>query len=249
MQRFEDKRILITGGTSGIGKATAQRLAEEGAQLLLTGHSEEHIASARDDVPGARVIANDASDPAAVDELVAAVRDFAPGGLDGVYLNAGYGSFRDFDAIDREHIDRHYELDLRGPILQARALAETIGDGGKLLLTGSSTVGGAREDTMVYTAMKAAIRQAARSLATVFAERQICVNVVTPGLTDTHFHTRGGMDDADQKTYRDSMADKVPLGRIGRPEDIAGVACFLLSDDADYVSGAELRVDGGLTML
>ena len=249
MNRFEDRKILITGATSGIGKATAERLSREGATLLLTGHSPDHIEATREALPDAKIIANDAAKVEAIDELIAAATDFAPDGLDGVFLNAGYGSFRDLGDIDAKHIEKHFDIDLRAPILQAKALEPFMKDGGKMLLIGSGTVGGNRPDTLVYSAMKAGIRQAARSFASEFAKRQICVNVVTPGLTDTGFHTRGGMGEEEQREYKDKVAGMVPLGRIGQSEDVAGVACFLLSDEADYVTGAELRVDGGLTML
>lgn len=249
MQRYKDKAILVTGGTSGIGRATAKRLTEEGGRVLLTGHSPDHIEETRKALPEAKVVANDASDPAALDQLVAAAKDFAPGGLDAVFLNAGYGSFRPLSEIDGEHIDKHFEVDLRAPLLQSQALAPCLVDGGRLLLVGSSTVETTREDTLVYSAMKAAIRQAARSIASALAPRGICVNVVTPGLTNTSFHDRGGMSEEEQANYKKKVAGMVPLGRLGEPEDVAAVACFLMSQDAAYVTGAELRVDGGLTML
>ena len=246
--RFADHYILVTGGTSGIGLATATRLAAEGASLLLTGHSEDHIAEARAALPDATIIANDAADPAAATALAAAARDFAPGGLDGAFLNAGFGSFETLDAIDADIIDRHFSLNVRGPLLQAKALSPCLKDGGSLLMIGSGLVGSPRADALVYAATKAAIRQAARSLATTFAPRRIRVNVVTPGATESRFHERGGMSDDAIARYRATVAKAVPLGRIGQPDDVAAVACFLLSADSAYVTGSEYRVDGGMTM-
>lgn len=249
MKRFEGRRILITGGTSGIGRATARRLSDEGAAVLVTGHSPDHIAETKQSLPDAVVISIDVSEDGAAEALAKAAKDFAPDGLDAVFLNAGYGEFRDLDQIDDDHLDKHYRVDLRAPLLQAKSLAPCLKDGGKLLMIGSATVGGKREDTLVYSAMKAGIRQAARSLASALAPRGISVNVVTPGLTNTGFHSRGGMGEEEQAEYKEKVAGMVPLGRVGEPEDVAGVACFLMSDDAAYVTGAELRVDGGLTMV
>lgn len=246
--RFSDRAFLVTGGTSGIGLATARRLIDEGARVLATGRSAEHIAEAESALPGATILNHDAADPAANDALVAAVRAFASDGLDGAFLNAGIGRFKTLEAIDAEEFDTHFDLNVRAPLLQAKALAPVIKDGGALLLIGSGTVGGGRADALVYAASKSAIRQAARSLATEFAPRGIRVNVVAPGATETRFHTRGGMNDADLAEYKAKVSKAVPLGRLGKPEDVAGVACFLLSDDAAYVTGSEYRVDGGLTM-
>lgn len=248
MPRFANRAFLVTGGTSGIGLATAKRLIAEGGRVILTGHSADHIAATREELPTAEVIDNDASDPAAAEVLAEAAARFAPDGLDGAFLNAGFGRFAKLDAIDAEEVDSHFALNLRGPLLQAKALAPRIKDGGALLLIGSATVGGGRADALVYSASKAAVRQAARSLASELAPRRIRVNVIAPGATETDFHARGGMSDEAIESYRARVAQMVPLGRLGRPEDAAAVACFLLSDDAAYVTGSEYRVDGGLSM-
>lgn len=247
MPRFSDKTVLVTGGSSGIGLATARRLAEEGARLAVTGHSPAHLDAARAALPGALVIDNDAADPAAADALARTVQS-EMGQIDAAFLNAGFGAFATLDEIGAEDIDRHVAIDLRAPLLQAKALAPILKDGGTLLLIGSATVGSPRADALVYSAVKAGIRQAARSLATELAPRGIRVNVVAPGATETNFHSRGGMSEEEQKRYKEKTAAAVPLKRLGRPEDVAAVACFLLSDDAAYVTGAELRVDGGLSM-
>ena len=248
MNRFTDRAYLITGGTSGIGLATAKRLSAEGARLLVTGNSEDHIAETRKALPEAKVIRNDASDPTSVDALAKAVDEFAPQGLDGAFLNAGVGTFSGIEDLDEEELEKLWAIDLRAPFLQSRSLGDKLKDGGALLLIGSGSVGGARADMAAYSMMKAGVRQLTRSLATHLAPRKIRVNTITPGATDTGFHSRGGMSDDEIETYHEKVAEKVPLGRVGQPEDIANAVAFLLSDDASFITGTELRVDGGLTM-
>jgi NAD(P)-dependent dehydrogenase (short-subunit alcohol dehydrogenase family) len=245
--RFSGKIILVTGGTSGIGLATARRLTAEGARVALTGLNPEHLKDTQAALPDALVIENDAADPAQAQSLADRLKA-QYGQIDGAFLNAGFGEFAGLDEISADMFDRHAALNLRGPMLHAQALAPGLRDGGAILLVGSATVGGTRADALIYAAMKAGVRQAGRALATDFAPRRIRVNLVTPGATETNFHTRGGMDEDALKAYKDKVSNMVPLRRLGQPEDVAAAACFLLSDDASYITGAELRVDGGLTM-
>lgn len=245
--RFEGKTILITGVTSGIGLVTAKRLTQEGATIIGTGHSEEHIQQTKALLPKAHLLVNDASDPGAAPALAAFVQSNA-GHIDGAFLNAGFGEFATLQNIDADDIDRHVALNFRAPLLQAKALASLLKDGGALLLISSATVGGPRADGLIYSATKAAIRQATRSLATEFAPRKIRVNAVTPGATETNFHTAGGMSKDALADYKKKVTGMVPLSRLGQPEDVAAAASFLLSDEASYITGTELRVDGGLTM-
>ncbi|RPF71291.1 SDR family NAD(P)-dependent oxidoreductase [Aurantiacibacter spongiae] len=248
MPRFTDHAFLITGATSGIGRATARLLTDEGARVLGTGHDESHLDEARGDVPDVEFIANDAADPDCATDLANAAREFAPAGLDDVFLNAGIGTFAGMADLSLDELERLYAVDLRAPFLQSRALGPCLKDGGKMLLIGSGSVGGGRTDLAAYSMMKAGVRQLVRSLATHYASRGICVNAVTPGATATGFHEKGGMSDDEIEKYHAKMAEAIPLGRMGEPGDVARAAAFLLSDHADYITGTELRVDGGLTM-
>jgi NAD(P)-dependent dehydrogenase (short-subunit alcohol dehydrogenase family) len=245
MGRFSDKRILITGGTSGIGLAGALRIAEEGGAVGVTGLSEEHLAEARRVLPpDSAVLSNDAADPAAADALAAEVR--RTGLLDGLWLNAGIAAVAAIDEVDAAFFDRMMNANVRGPILQIAKLAEYLKPGASVVLTSSTSAYERAPVASVYAATKGAIVSAARCWASALSGRQIRVNVLVPGAIDTHF--RDFMSTDFRKQFEDDVVSRVPLSRIGAPEEAAAVALFLLSDEASYVTGSQYLVDGGLTM-
>ncbi|WP_316978319.1 SDR family oxidoreductase [Shumkonia mesophila] len=245
MGRFSDKRILITGGSSGIGLAGALRIAEEGGAVGVTGRNEEHLAEARRLLPpGSPVLANDAADPAAADELAAEVR--RTGLLDGLWLNAGIAAVAAIDEVDATFFDRMMNVNVRGPILQIAKLAEYLKPGASVVLTSSTSAYERAPAASVYAATKGAILSAARCWAAALSGRHIRVNVLVPGAIDTNF--RDFMSTDFRKQFEDDVVSRVPLSRIGSPEEAAAVALFLLSDEASYVTGSQYPVDGGLTM-
>ncbi len=248
MTRFKGKRILITGGTSGIGLATARRIVEEGGEVAVTGVTQDHLDEAGRSLPsGSLVLRNDASDPEAAKELASKIKD-QMGQIDGAYLNAGYGKNMATEDVDAEGFDAMMNVNVRGAALQMAALKPLIKDGGAVLLTSSVApyLGGAKG--AIYAATKASCLAMARSWSKDLAPRNIRVNAVAPGPIETNFFDalgKGG-DDADE--MKKQIAEAVPLGRMGKPEEVAAVTCFLLSDDAAYVTGSEYMVDGGMTL-
>ncbi len=247
MARFDGKRILITGGTSGIGLATAKRIAEEGGTVAVTGTSEAHLEEARKALPeGTLVIKNDASDPEAAKALARQVKD-EMGNLDGLYLNAGYGTFWDTEDIDADGFDHIMNVNVRGPVLQMAELKPMLNDDGAVLLTSSVAGYLGQAEGAVYGATKIACYALARSWASDLAGRGIRVNSVAPGPIDTRFFAGTGMDEDQQKDFVEQVKQAVPLGRVGTAEEVAGVTTFLLSDDSSYVTGSEYFVDGGMT--
>ncbi|WP_411890795.1 SDR family oxidoreductase [Yoonia sp. SDW83-1] len=248
MTRFKGKRILITGGTSGIGLATAKRIVEEGGEVAVTGVTQDHLDEAGRSLPsGSLVLRNDASDPEAAKELAAKIKE-QMGQIDGAYLNAGYGKNMATEDVDADGFDAMMNVNVRGAALQMAALKPLIKDGGAVLLTSSVApyLGGAKG--AIYAATKASCLAMARSWSKDLASRNIRVNAVAPGPIETNFFDALGKGGDDAEDMKKQIAEAVPLGRMGKPEEVAAVTCFLLSDDAAYVTGSEYMVDGGMTL-
>lgn len=243
MPRFTGKRILITGGTSGIGMAGARRIDTEGGQVTLTGTNQQRLAAAEQELPQARVLANDAAEPSAADDLASEVAE--NGGLDGLWLNAGYGGVAGIEEIDAEFFDQMMNVNVRGPVLQLARLAGHLNEGASVVVTSSTSTYEGAAMASVYAATKGAVIAMARGWATALADRDIRVNVLVPGAIGTPF--RDFMSEEFRAGFEQNVLNRVPLGRVGTAEEAAAVALFLLSDDAAYVNASQYAVDGGLT--
>lgn len=243
MGRFDGKRILITGGTSGMGLAGALRIVNEGGQVAITGLNEQRLSRARTLLPATSlIIKSDAASEKDISELSTRVSDW--GTLDGLWLNAGFAEVGSPQSVTASAFTQMMNANVRGPMLQLAALSDILNPGASVLVTSSSSVYEGAAMTSLYAATKGAIIAMVKSWAAALAPRRIRANTLVPGPIETNF--RHFMPQESRQQFEDFVVSQVPLGRAGTADEAAAVALFLLSDDASYVTGSQYAVDGGL---
>jgi NAD(P)-dependent dehydrogenase (short-subunit alcohol dehydrogenase family) len=246
---FEGKVVVVTGGTSGIGLATAKRLAAEGAAVFITGRRQPELDAAVKSM-GGRVtgVRGDMSDLADIDRLYDAVQQRHPQ-IDVVVANAGGGEFGPLGGITEEHFDRTFNTNVKGVLFTVQKALPLLRDGASVILMSSTTGTSGTPAFSVYSATKAAVRNFARNWILDLKDRHIRVNAVSPGPIET-----AGLDSlfgggAQAEGVKAGVAASIPLGRLGRAEEVASAVFFLASDESSFVNGAELFVDGGVAQI
>ncbi|HWD91061.1 MAG TPA: SDR family oxidoreductase [Verrucomicrobiae bacterium] len=246
MNILKNKIALITGGTSGMGAATAKRFLAEGATVVVTGSSTASAEAARKEMPGVEVLVSDAGDPHAAKLLVDHVRE-KHGRIDILFVNAGIARIAPIGAVDEVLFDKIFNVNLRGPYFLLKHAVSVLSDGGSIILT--SSVGALRglPGLSVYSATKAALRSLGLTLAAELAPRAIRVNTITPGGINTPIHGKMELTE-EQMAGMARMSEKVLLRRKGQPEEIASAALYFASDESRFTTGTELLIDGGMTL-
>jgi NAD(P)-dependent dehydrogenase (short-subunit alcohol dehydrogenase family) len=244
--RLDGKIAVITGGTTGIGLATAKVFATEGAHVYITGRRLDVLKAALKEIGGnVTGIVADSTNNADLDRVMEQVKTEA-GRIDILFANAGGGGMLPLGQITQEHIDGIFGRNVTSVIFTVQKALPLLPKGSSVILTGSSASIEGAAAFSVYSASKAAVRNLARSWVLDLKEAGIRVNVVSPGPIRTPFLLDfAGDDPAQQQGMLGYLGTRIPLGRVGEPEEIAKVALFLASDDSSFVNGAEIFADGG----
>jgi NAD(P)-dependent dehydrogenase (short-subunit alcohol dehydrogenase family) len=244
MARFDGKIVLITGGTTGIGEATAKLFQAEGATVIVTGSSARSVEAARSALPGVEVVLSDQGDTAASKTLVEAITA-KHGRIDVLFVNAGVAHFSPMDGVDEAFFDKQFNINVRGAYFVVKHAAPVIPDGGAIILTASTAGSSGGPGMTVYGATKAAVRSFGRTFAAELAPRNIRVNIVSPGPIETPIFGKSGLPPQAIEGFLADARKRVPLGRIGRSEEVAAAVAYL-AGDATFTTGGELLVGGGL---
>ncbi|WP_179469933.1 SDR family oxidoreductase [Mycolicibacterium vinylchloridicum] len=244
MAQLSGKTALVTGGTSGIGLATAQRLAAEGAHVFVTGRTQDRVDAAVAAIgDGATGVAGDVTQFADLDRLADAIGQRGEG-LDVIFANAGGGEFATLEDETPEHLAATFDRNVGGTVFTVQKMLPLLNEGASVILAGSTSATAGIPAFGAYAASKAAIRSLGRTWAAELADRKIRVNTVVPGPVETP-GLKGLAPSGQEQALLAGEAAKVPMGRIGQPSEIASAVLFLASDQSSFMTGAEMFVDGG----
>jgi len=246
--KLKNKVAVITGGTTGIGFATAKRFIDEGAKVIITGTNPKTLETARSELNGrAEVIASDASKGADIKALFEQVVN-KHGRIDVLFLNAGIARFAPWEEHSEEDFDRQFAINVKGPWLAIKHAIPALNEGASIVATTSVANKMGMPGSSAYAATKAALQQMVRTAAAELSDRGIRVNAVSPGPIETPIFDKTGMSAEDMEQMAMGIKSQVALGRFGKSEEVANVALFLASDESSYVQGQEFVVDGGMTI-
>lgn len=240
---FTNKNVIITGGTTGIGFATAQAFIDAGANVLITGRNEENLEKAASKINRSN-LKTLVSDTSNLEGISALEKSIAESGdkIDVLYLNAGIAVFSSIQESTEADFDAQFNTNVKGPYFTLQKLLPHLQDGASVVFTSSTVATAANLGSSIYSATKGALNKIAQIAANELADRKIRVNIVSPGPIKTE-----GLEKVTTDEIRDYFTTVTALKRLGEPSEIAKTVLFLASDDASFISGTELLVDGGYT--
>ncbi|NJR61423.1 MAG: SDR family oxidoreductase [Cyanobacteria bacterium CRU_2_1] len=245
MARLHHKTAVITGGTTGIGFETAKQFLAEGARVIITGQSEERLQIAVQALNSSVIpVRADVRSLADLDALATRVQQ-EWGGLDILFANAGIGSFAPLESIDELFYDNQFDINVKGVFFTVQKLSKLLNEGASIILNASAVNQKGVAMGSIYFATKASVRSFARTLAAEMSSRKIRVNAISPGLVPTQFQSKMGLPQEAIDNFADYVTRTAPLGRLGKPREIASAVLFLASDESSYMTAADLAIDGG----
>lgn len=247
MGRLNHKTALITGGTTGIGLATARLFQQEGARVAITGQDEGRVAQAAALLgPGVLALRADVASRSEMEAVAQRVKDEF-GGLDVLFANAGIAQPRPIGEVDADHLDRLIDVNFKGVVHSVQTMLPLLRNPSSVVLNATTMIERGIAGMSIYSATKAAVRSLARTLSAELVHRGVRVNAVSPGLVETPIYGKLGLPPEAVKAWGEQLLAGVPAQRFGRDDEIAKAVLFLASDDSTYVLGENLLVDGGVS--
>ena len=249
MHDLTGKVAVVTGGNSGIGLATAQELKNSGAKVAITGRSAESLKEAVQTLgEDALSFRGDVTDTDHLDNVFSEVAAKL-GNIDILFINAGIAKFSPLEGVTPEFLDETMNINFRGAFFSIQRALPYLNDGASIVLNTSINAHIGMPNSSVYAASKAALISLVRTLSAELVSRGIRVNAVSPGPVETPIYGRLGMPEADLQAFAEGVAGQIPLGRFGKPEEIAKTVAFLASPDSSFIVGSEIVADGGMSQL
>lgn len=249
MQRFQNKTALITGGTSGMGFATAQQYIQEGGKVIITGRSEENIKTAVNKLgENAFGIVSDAGRMSDLMSLRNKVKKVTEN-IDLVFANAGYGRFAPIENVDENHFDELFNTLVKGSFFSVQQILPLMKEGSSVIFNTSFVTEFGMPDFSVYSAAKSAVQSFVKTFASELTEKGIRVNGISPGHIKTNIFNNTGLPSEQINEAVQNIIPTIPFKRLGEPLEIANAVLFISSDEASYMHGAELRIDAGISVI
>lgn len=245
MQKLKNKVAVVTGGTSGIGKATAIDFIENGATVIITGRFQNTIDETVNELgEQAKGIISDAGKMIDLMQLGSKVKSISPQ-IDVLFVNAGFGKYAPIESIDETHFDEQFNVIVKGALFTVQQILPLMKEGGSIILNTSIVTEIGMPNSAVYSAAKSAVQSFVKTFAAELASKKIRINAVSPGPINTNYFDRSNLSQEQIQSFAGAVFPQIPLARFGQPSEVAKAVTFLASEDASFMHGTEVFVDGG----